>query len=78
MFTGKILKKTAPHGLTFGEQWVNLEIDLVFSNQLEKMKFYQIATLLMRNPGYSSSASSSGLTRSPWTGDSINCLISLN
>jgi len=52
MFTDKILKKTPPHGLTLGEQCVSLEICLSFSNNLEKLNFCPIVTLLMRNPGY--------------------------
>jgi len=42
MFTGKILKKTTPHGLTFGEQCVNLGIYLIFANQLEKRSFAKL------------------------------------
>jgi hypothetical protein len=36
MFTGKILPKMAPHGLTFGEHCVDLEKIESISNLLKK------------------------------------------
>jgi hypothetical protein len=52
MFTGKILRKMAPHGLTFGEHCVDLVKIKEMSNPLKNRYILKINTMFMRNAGW--------------------------
>jgi hypothetical protein len=52
MFTGKILPKMAPHGLTFGEHCVDKEKELKQGRTSWKNRYIlKINTMFMRNAG---------------------------
>jgi hypothetical protein len=49
MFIDKRLKQMSPHGLTFGEHCVNLDIDEFSQNMLDLLRYRPIDTVFMRN-----------------------------